>query len=237
MFSFDNSYIKYSYYFIQKDFYFKAIGLACGVFFVVDYIRAQTPEIEVLQLIPGLYLFLLFLSWVFLTFFTIFLERIPMEIDSRKTSGTKTINRIDIGSIIKCGLVLATNQLMININTVVPIALDSFNSYGEKTLENIWSLDEIVALEIYLLFVIIILSQVPILIGLSFSTQDFILRLPRVWRFIGVSCFTIGGVVTPTIDVITQVAFAASTYSLYLAFIAISNRRLTIKYKETFSLS
>ena len=237
MFSLDRTYVTKSSYFKQTDFYFKAIGLACGVFFVVDYIRAQTPEIEVLQLIPGLYLFLLFLSWVFLTFSTIFLERIPMELDAKKSSGTKTINRLDLGSIVNGGLVLATNQLLINVNTVIPIALDSFNSYGEKTLENIWSLDEIVSLEIYLLFVIILLSQVPILIGLSFTTQDFILRLPRVWRFVGVSCFTIGGVVTPTIDAVTQVAFAASTYSLYLAFIAISNRRLNIKYKETFSLS
>ena len=237
MFSLDRTYVTKSSYFKQTDFYFKAIGLACGVFFVVDYIRAQTPEIEVLQLIPGLYLFLLFLSWVFLTFSTIFLERIPMELDAKKSSGTKTINRLDLGSIVNGGLILATNQLLININTVIPIALDSFNSYGEKTLENIWSLDEIVSLEIYLLFVIILLSQIPILIGLSFTTQDFILRLPRVWRFVGVSCFTIGGVVTPTIDAVTQVAFAASTYSLYLAFIAISNRRLNIKYKETVSLS
>jgi len=237
MFSLDEAFFANSSYFVQTDLYAKILFSACGSFFVVEFIRAQVAEIEVLQLVPGLYLLLLFLSWVFLIAVSIAIERLPMAIDNKKSSGTKTINRLEIGILVKDSIQGAMNQLVITLSTSIPIGFEAFNSYGERTLEDLWSLDEVVALEVYLLLVIILLSQIPTLVCLNYNTEKFILGLPFGWRIIGVSCFTIGGMVTPTIDAVTQISFAASTYYLYLLVIGVLIKRRNVKSKEATSLN
>jgi len=232
MFSLDEAFFATSGYLEQNDIYWRSISLALGVFTVVEFVRSQVPEIEVLQLIPGLYLLLLFFSWIFLVFFSNLLQRIPFEIDNRKSCGTKTLDKLELGTISKASIFIASIQILINLNTVIPIGLDSFNSYGEKTLENIWSLDDVISLETYFLGIIIVLSQIPILILLNPSSEKYALTLPGIWRAIGTICFVIGGIVTPTIDVITQISFAGSTFCLYVLLISIVAKRLNLKYRE-----
>ena len=232
MFSLDEAFVSTSRYLEQTDIYWRAFSLAFGVFSMVELIRNQVPEIEVLQLIPGLYLLLLFFSWVFLVFFSNLFQRIPFEVDNRKSCGTKTLDKFELGTISKASIFIAFIQILINLNTVIPIGLDSFNSYGEKTLENIWSLDDIISLESYFLVIIVILSQIPILILLNPSSEKYALTLPGVWRAIGIICFVIGGIVTPTIDIITQISFAGSTFCLYVLLISIVAKRLNLKYRE-----
>jgi len=69
MFSLDEAFFATSGYLEQNDIYWRSISLALGVFTVVEFVRSQVPEIEVLQLIPGLYLLLLFFSWIFFIIF------------------------------------------------------------------------------------------------------------------------------------------------------------------------
>jgi hypothetical protein len=232
MFSLDEAFLATSNYLEQLDISWKAISLAVGVFTVVEFVRSQVPEIEVLQLIPGLYLLLLFFSWIFLVFFANLFQQIPFEVDNRKLCGTKTLDKIELGTISNGSIFIALIQILINLNSVIPIGLDSFNSYGEKTLENIWSLDDVIGLETYFLFVIVILSQIPVLILLNPSYENYAIQLPGVWRAVGTICFIIGGIVTPTIDVVTQVSFAGSTFCLYVALIILVAKRLNLKYRE-----
>lgn len=232
MFSLDEAFLGTSIYLEQIDISWKALNLALGVFTVVEFVRSQVPEIEVLQLIPGLYLLLLFFAWIVLVFFANIFQQIPFEVDNRKLCGTKTLDKIELGTISKASLFIAFIQILINLNTVIPIGLDSFNSYGERTLENIWSLDDVIALESYFLVIIAILSQTPVLILLNPSSEKYAIKLPGVWRAIGTICFIIGGIVTPTIDVVTQISFASSTFCLYVLLISIVAKRLNLKYRE-----
>jgi len=232
MFSLDDAFLGTSFYLEQKDIPWKAISIALGVFTVVEFVRSQVPEIEVLQLVPGLYLLLLFFAWVFLVFFSNIFQQIPFEVDNRKVCGTKTLDKIELGMISRGSSLIAFVQIMINLNSVIPIGLDSFNSYGERTLENIWSLDDVISLESYFLVVIAILSQLPILFLLSPSSEKYAIKLPGVWRAVGSICFIIGGIVTPTIDIITQISFASSTFCLYVILIIVVAKRLNLKYRE-----
>lgn len=232
MFSLDEAFLGTSKYLEQIDLPWKAISLALGVFTVVEFVRSQVPEIEVLQLVPGLYLLLLFFAWIFLVFFSNIFQQIPFEVDNRKLCGTKTLDKIELGTISKGSSLVALIQILINLNSVIPIGLDSFNSYGERTLENIWSLDDVISLESYFLVIIAILSQIPILFLLSPSSEKYALKLPGVWRAIGTICFIIGGIVTPTIDIVTQISFASSTFCLYVLLISIVAKRLNLKYRE-----
>jgi dihydrofolate reductase len=55
------------------------------------------------------------------------------------------INHPDLNFLLS--LLLSFFTFALSVITIVPISLDSFNSYGEKTLENIWSFDEVIGLE------------------------------------------------------------------------------------------
>ena len=50
----------------QKDFYLKSFLYSFGVLIFVDILRNQVSEVNLLQLIPGFYLILLFFFFLFL---------------------------------------------------------------------------------------------------------------------------------------------------------------------------
>jgi len=56
----------------QIDLVLQIFLYSTSVVIVVDFLREQVPEINLLQLIPGFYIFLLFFSYLFLLFFSQF---------------------------------------------------------------------------------------------------------------------------------------------------------------------
>ena len=83
-----DSYIK------QKDFYFKSFLYSFGVLLFVDILRNQVSEVNLLQLIPGFYLILLFFSFLFLVITSDFIVGFSKDLDNRKEFVTKTLNKI-----------------------------------------------------------------------------------------------------------------------------------------------
>jgi hypothetical protein len=223
-------------YFVQRDLYVKSFLYSIGVVFLITFIRSQVPEINLLQLIPGFYLILLFLGFIFLVFSSDLLVRIPIELDNNKSLGTKTIIKLEFGILLKLSLLLLFGASFITINNVLPVSLDSFDSYGEKTLENIWSFDEVLNLETSLLFIIIILSQLPILAISNFGTEKIVNTLPQFWKILSFLIFLIAGFLTPTIDGYTQLSFSASAIFLYLIIINIIQKKINTKFNGTSSL-
>ena len=235
MFSLDDAFLAPSLYILQKDFYWRAIVYSFGVILWVELFRSQIAEINVLQLIPGLYLFLLFFSLIFLVVFSTLFLQISFEVDNRKSCGTKTLNRMEIINVARFSLSIVSTQVLVSLNTIVPIAFDSFNSYGERTLENIWSLDEILLLELFLLVVIVIASQFPVILLLDQSNEEDILSLPSYWKQIGILVFVLAGIITPTIDGFTQLSFSISAFSLYILVIIVVTKRVNVKYAATYT--
>ena len=82
-----------SAYNTQRDLIFKIVFYSLSAFVILDLIREQLPEINLLQLIPGYYLLLLFVTFTFLIFLTDFFLRIPFYIEDQKSFGTKTITK------------------------------------------------------------------------------------------------------------------------------------------------
>jgi hypothetical protein len=233
MFSLDDAFLANSRYLVQKDFYSQAFGYAFAVAVWVEFFRSQVAEINVLQLVPGLYLFLLFFAFVFMVLLSYSILQLSFEIDNRKSSGTKTVNRLEVISLSRFTFSIAFTQILGSLNSIIPVALDSFNTYGERTLENLWSLDEVLGLELFLLFVILVLSQFPIIALLNLSDEVNTLSLPSYWKPLGILIFTGAGIVTPTIDGFTQLSFSFLAFSLYILVIIVMTRRLNVKYIET----
>lgn len=237
MLNLEETLITNSYYVIQRDLYLKAFLYSFGVNIFIDIVRSQVAEIDLLQLIPGFYLILVFVSFSLLVIFSDLIFRIPVENDNNKSLGTKTVNKIEAGILMKFSLFLFVGSLFIALNTVIPLSLDSFNSYGEKTLENIWSFDEVINIETILLVILLSVSQLPIFALGSLSTDKDINVLPEFWKIVSIFIFVIAGFLTPTIDGYTQLSFSFSAISLYIVVINLILKRVNIKYNSLNNLT
>ena len=214
----------------QKDFYLKSFLYSFGVLIFVDILRSQVSEVNLLQLIPGFYLILLFFSFLFLVITSDFIFGFSKDLDNKKEFGTKTLNKIDLFVLNRFSFFFLSLILLFVLNSVIPLSLDSFNSYGEKTLENIWSFDEVLSLEIILLIILITLSQVPILIVTYISTEKDSQILPEYWKILSLVIFLISGFLTPTIDGYTQLSFSFSAISLYFILINLIQKRVNVRF-------
>ena len=214
----------------QKDFYLKSFLYSFGVLMFVDILRNQVSEVNLLQLIPGFYLILLFFSFLFLVINSDFISGFSKDLDNKKEFGTKTLNKIDLFVLNRFSFFFLSIILLFVLNSVIPLSLDSFNSYGEKTLENIWSFDEVLSLEIILLIILITLSQVPILIVTYVSTEKDSQILPEYWKSLSLVIFLVSGFLTPTIDGYTQLSFSFSAISLYFILINLIQKRVNVRF-------
>jgi Sec-independent protein secretion pathway component TatC len=135
--------------------------------------------------------------------------------------------------LLKFGLSLFLLGTIISLNTIIPVGLDAFYSYGEKTLENFWSFDEVLNLETILLIVLITLSQIPVVSLNTLNTEKDVNFLPEFWKTLSLVIFLASGFITPTIDGYTQLSFALSAISLYLIVISILEKRVNVKFNTT----
>lgn len=224
-------------YIIQRDLYLKGFVYITGVFVFLDILRSQVSEINLLQLIPGFYLLLLFVSFVLLLFISNFSLNIPLNIDSKKSLGTKTITKMNQQIKLKLSFYFFCSVLFLILKSVIPVSLDSFDSYDQETLTNLWSFDEVLSLESFLLTILLILSQIPIVVIINFNTEKDINILLEYWKLFSFIIFIFAGIITPTIDGYTQFNFAVSAISLYLLVISIIGKRIIVKFNGIMSLN
>lgn len=217
----------------QRDLYLKGLLYSLTVLIFVTILRNQISEVNLLQLIPGFYLILLFISLLIVVSLSDLFLRLPIELDEKKENGTKTIERMEIFFVIKLSFFFLSTYLLIVLNTIVPLSLDSFNFYGEQTLENLWSFDEVLALELILLLILILLSQFPPIAIYQLTTESQVTFFPEFWKSLSLVIFIGSGLLTPTIDGYTQLSFATSAISLYLAVINFIEKRINIKFTGT----
>jgi hypothetical protein len=229
MLNLDETLFILSNYNIQRDLFIRGIGYFVGVALLIETIRKQIPEVNILQLVPGFYLFLLLLSFLLLVFSSDFFARLSLKGDSKKEVGTKTLNRMKFILLMKTRFFLFSTVIIVLLNTVIPLSLDSFNNYGERTVENVWSFDEVINLETILLSLLILLSQSPIIAISSFTTEKDTIYFPGVWKIGSFFLFVISGLLTPTIDGYTQISFAVSAIFLYIFVLTIIQKRITVK--------
>jgi hypothetical protein len=229
MLNLDNTIKIISNYNIQTDLLLKIISYLGGIVVFLEIVRSQVTEINLLQLVPGFYFFLLFISLFFLVIFSTIYTQLSLKGDFQKKRGTKTSNRMQISVVMKTRFFLFSLIIGILLNTVIPLSLDSFNNYGEKTIENIWSFEEILNLESLLISLLICLSQFPILAIFFFTTEKTAISFPGFWKIIIFFIFVGSGILTPTIDGYTQISFAFSGIFLYLFIILTLQKRITAK--------
>jgi Sec-independent protein secretion pathway component TatC len=112
---------------------------------------------------------------------------------------------------------------------MIPLSLDSFNAYGEKTLESLWSFTEIFLLEFTLSFLLISFFQFPLFFASWISLEKKIQNLSKWWKLISFFSFLIAGIITPTLDASIQFFLAFISICFYFATVSFLQKRINIK--------
>ena len=86
MLNLDETLITTFSYIKQRDLFLKSFVFSFGVIILVDILRAQVAEVNLLQLIPGFYL-ILFISFLYLVFSNL-LNYLPFINDNTRSLGT-----------------------------------------------------------------------------------------------------------------------------------------------------
>lgn len=223
----ENFYLIRSYIF-RENMLIKISLYSTIVIVFIESFRLQLPEVDLLQLVPGFYLIVLLTTFILLIVISSYFGRFPLLLDTKKGVGIKAGNRLRLFNLGRIFLVFFCFVISFSLNLTFPSSLDSFNSYGEKTLENLWSFTEVVNVELSLFIALSFISQIPLISQGFVKGQKNIKSFPRFWRFVGLISTIIGGIATPTIDGPTQLCFTFSTYLMYIFTIFIVGKRMRL---------
>jgi hypothetical protein len=138
----------------QNDFYLKGFLYSGGVIVFVEILRCQVAEVNLITISSWV---LFAFTFYFFSLILIFLFK-PLYLFSTRNRKIKR-NTEQKQLLVHNHFILLKNSLfvfsfiiLLVLNIVFPLSLDSFYSYGQKDLENIWSLNEVLGLETTLLF-------------------------------------------------------------------------------------
>jgi hypothetical protein len=213
----------------ERDLYLRVVTFSFASIGFLEIVRGQTPEIRVLQLVPGYYLFLVFCCFLFLLFFSNHLGKIQRELDEDATHGIKSIRKLATSIRAKIALFFLFLTLFLTVNNVIPVSFDSFEVYIEPTLENTWSVDEIIWLEATFLFILLAISQIPLIVFIASKTEFVSDSFPEYWRSFTFGTILLSGFLTPTIDGTTQLYFAGSVLSFYVLTVTTLTRKIPLR--------
>lgn len=230
MLNLDETLVANSDYCLQKDMYLKGSLYSICPFGFLELLRKQVPEINLIQLIPGFYLVLLFFSFLLLVFLSYLFFEIAFKLDNNRENGTKTLRRFNLKIFLKFGFLFLVSLIVLSLHTIFPLSLDSFESYEARDLETLWSFEEVLNLESVLTSVVSFLSQLPNLTLTTLRTEIESQILPAFWKNFSFLVFFLSGIITPTIDGYTQLSFAFYAISLYFLVINMTEKRLNLKF-------
>lgn len=221
------------YYNREKDLYIKGIFYIFASVLFLQLLRSQLCEISLLQLVPGSFLLLIGISFVLLMVTSTYGFSIPFWIDNKSGLGIKTVNRLGFQTQLSGSGLLLIVFFLFSLNTIIPIGLDSFDSYDQETLTNLWSFDQVLNLETLLVTVLVTLSQLPTSFGYCINTESDIFFLVKSAKDFSFLSFVIGGVVSPTVDIYTQINLALAAIVLYFVVIFVTKKNVFIKSNNT----
>jgi hypothetical protein len=230
MFTLEDSLIFDSCYTLQIDLYTRIVPYVCGVILFFELLKSQISEIDLLQLIPGFFFLLFLLLYIFLSGFSDFFFFVLKTSEGRKRLGTKAKLRLDFSILLKFSFFFFSILILIVLNAIIPLSLDSFNFSLEKTLEDSWSLIQVVVLEIILLLIFSIISQIPLFFLVNFNTIKLINLFSKFWKWLVLILTILAGFLTPTLDGYTQISFALAIFSFYLLISNLLQKRIFLKF-------
>jgi hypothetical protein len=218
----------------ENDFSLKLISYGIlSVPFLLLF-RIEFPEIKLLQLLPGLYLFLLFCGCSFLVFFSDIFTNYNYKNELKLDYGFKTLKFFYLILTLKLFLSLFFIGSFLCKVIVVPISLESLINSSSYSLESLWSFTQIIIVEILLGLVLLFFFELPFFITFFLTTEEFVFLLIKNYKLLLIFIILISGMLTPTIDIETQLLIGFNCLFIYILVIFLLKKSTRIKF-EIFS--
>jgi hypothetical protein len=236
MLNLDESFSVIDIYKKKNDIILSIIISFFPVLVLVQFLSSQISEINLLQLVPGFYLLLLLSLGSIFLFFLEFFFSVPFFIDKKIEFGTKTFSKFFYLKSLKIFFFLSFILFFLFLNSFIPLSLDSLIFYGESTLENFWSFDQVLSLESVFIIFVIFFSIFPIICGWYFTLEKEINFFLGIWKFLVFLSFLVAGFLTPTLDIFTQLSFSLSSLIFSFFLLNFIKKRFNIKNNELLTL-
>lgn len=214
------------WYYQRKDSAYRSFSGFVGGLGALELLRSQTCEIDLIQIVPGYFLFLLFICCLLVGFSSLIQCTIPFKLDKKDLIGSKTSFRANSELYFSFSSVLFFIFILLAINSLLPIGLDSFEEYGESTLDALWSFDEILAIETVLITALLSLSQSPLTVLPVLIEEEDFSEFFFFWKQIIFFIVIVAGLLTPTVDAYTQSTLASYGIGLYLGIFTFVQKRV-----------
>ncbi|NJK27976.1 MAG: twin-arginine translocase subunit TatC [Coleofasciculaceae cyanobacterium SM2_3_26] len=191
------------------------VGCFLAVKPIVHLLELPAQGVKFLQLAPGEYFFVslktagysgLLLSSPFILY-----QIIQFVLPGLTRRERRMVGPVVFGSTILFGL-----GLMFAYVAIIPAALTFFINYGEGVVDQLWSIDRYFEFVLLLLFSTALAFQVPVvqflLAMLGIVSSKMMLS---GWRIVIVGAVSLGAVITPSTDPLTQSLLAGAVIGLY----------------------
>lgn len=216
---------------IENDWIIKLISYGVLSVSFLILLRIQFPEIKLLQLLPSLYLFLLFCGCSFLIFFSDIFTNYNYIKNLKFDYGFKTVNTFFFILILKLFLSFFFITLSLGTIIVIPISLESLINSSSSSLESLWPFTQIILIEILLNLVLLFFFELPFFSTFFITTEEVIFFLIKKYKILLILVVLISGILTPTVDIETQLMFGVSNFLIYLFVIFFLKKSSRIKFQ------
>jgi|LakMenEpi03Aug12_release.lakeMendotaPanAssembly.Ray.scaffolds.fasta_scaffold00561_14 hypothetical protein len=192
----------------QKDFLIRTPFFLFTSIIFLESIRGYAPDVELLINTPATYVFCFLVVFLILMFFSSFLNELSLFVDAKKVRGVKRIDKLLRKQRLKSFFLLTFTGLYIVILIILPCSLDSITTViAQQTNKNYLSFEQIGSIEIGLFVNSLFYFQLPSFVicpGYSEIQYDSFIYYYKEYSFV---VSFLAGIITPTVDVPTQLTF------------------------------
>jgi|APCry1669189883_1035261.scaffolds.fasta_scaffold00267_13 hypothetical protein len=230
MFHFSKSLRCYPYYRLQIPWLERFIFSLLGAFPFEDFFRAFLVELKVFQLRQGLFFSLILSSFILLSITTTLLFIAPLEDDAEFKIGLKALRRLNRSQDGKISLILFHLGFTFACLSVLPIGLESLFQYNPLNfVQEFWIYEELQKLETTLVYAVLWVFQIPV-IALGKIYEEFYSNyLPNNLKTVNFFVIVAAAMITPTVDIPTQINFIFIGIFLYLYTYLVGTKNFVIE--------
>jgi len=286
---------------LRQNIYLRSFGLSTGPLLLIEFLRSLSPEVLILQLVPGVSLFFLFLGFGLQYYFSVTLNRLSTKLEEKKGIGTKTSFYLRLRNRLKSALFLFMLSLFLGMTLLIPLSLDSlsydfllpteptsearekkislplssFFNVSDKYYDSIefiastgkendiflertqwkekeestqrfetekkiktqekegleinfsnWSFTQLLSIVNGILFLLLFLYQSPTVVKFFRYNEEGVVRFFQDYKLTGFGLAIFAGVITPTLDAVTQVTLIFLLSTIYFLYKLTINKRI-----------
>jgi hypothetical protein len=215
----------------EKEVFYKFIWGLGTIANYLEILRLQVSETKLLQLGPGIYFFLLF---CFLSFFLMASEifvTVCWKLQRQKNVGFKSRSTVTRMILMRMAFSFVTVSSFFFLNTLIPLSFDSLNSFSESSFENLWSFNQVLSVESYLIIIGVGFGVFPIVLSSFLRTEKYVSLFVFHWKSITLFAFCLAGALTPTVDIWTQCAFSVTFLVFFFLFLNLVQKEWLLPFE------